>query len=124
MMFQVKGYNWIQVPVERNVLRIHVSKHLSRMEMMYKNDVDMKGYLFHDLTEELKKSNLVQYNINIKPGMVRSEDVFVCSATLNLVNKPHEKTYMNDRVFQYNGKEFSEDEIAYAIKQTFPERLI
>lgn len=116
---------WIQVPAERNLLRVATSKKLTNNEMFgYKDTTQIREHLFFELMDELRNSNKIEHKYHVQPGVTRREDQHIFTAQLNLVNQLHLPTFVNERIFICNGKHFTEEEVAQAIKETFPERLI
>lgn len=124
MKYNLVMNQWIQVPEERNLVALRVAEKFTRADIMFFTDEEIQERLFFQLVDKVKKSKRIEYNEHVNPGKVRNEDEIIYSARLNLIDELHSPAFVNKRIFMCNGREFTEEEVAYAIKQTFPERLI
>ena len=101
---------------------IHVNREFS--EDLMEGSVDhkhmIKRELARGLADELLKENKIEFREQKDP--YKFSTLFY--AGIRVVNKSINYVNLEGTVFKVNGKEFREDEIIEAIKETFPERLI
>ena len=101
---------------------IHVNREFS--EDLMEGSVDhkhmIKRELARGLADELLKENKIEFRE--QKDLYKFSTLF--NASIRVVNNSVNYVNLEGTVFKVNGKEFREDEIIEAIKETFPERLI
>ena len=101
---------------------IHVTREVS--EDVMEGSVDhkhmIKRELARGLADELLKENKIEFRE--QKDLYKFSTLF--NASIRVVNNSVNYVNLEGTVFKVNGKEFREDEIIEAIKETFPERLI
>lgn len=101
---------------------IHVTREVS--EDVMEGSVDHKHMIKRELARELADELLKENKIEFREQKDLYKFSTLFNASIRVVNNSVNYVNLEGTVFKVNGKEFREDEIIEAIKETFPERLI
>ena len=101
---------------------IHVNREFS--EDLMEGSVDHKHMIKRELARELADELLKENKIEFREQKDLYKFSTLFNASIRVVNNSVNYVNLEGTVFKVNGKEFREDEIIEAIKETFPERLI
>jgi hypothetical protein len=110
------GWNKIERPANTNYVNVNI---LVSDEMLNDSEI-IKDKLNYQLIKKLKKSKYIKYTKHARDVFGDNE----YTATINVTDLTYNNAIVEDNHFYYNNKQYSEDELIRAIKNTYPEDLI